>query len=64
LFPYCLTVCKYSTFFRSLKHEKENFTFISVFSLIACKREQKISSSDWTNISNRTQYKEQDGNGA
>ncbi|BAP32256.1 putative periplasmic binding protein [Chryseobacterium sp. StRB126] len=33
----------------------------TVFSLIACKREQKISSSDWTKISNRTQYKEQDG---
>lgn len=34
----------------------------TVFSLIACKRETKISSSDWTNISNRTQYKEQEGN--
>lgn len=34
----------------------------TVFSLIACKRETKNSSSDWTHISNRTQYKEQDGN--
>lgn len=33
----------------------------TVFSLIACKRESKISSSDWTNISNRTQFKEHDG---
>ncbi|MBV8328282.1 ABC transporter substrate-binding protein [Chryseobacterium sp.] len=33
----------------------------TVFSLIACKREPKISSSDWTNISARTQFKEHDG---
>ncbi|MEB4761440.1 MULTISPECIES: ABC transporter substrate-binding protein [Chryseobacterium] len=33
----------------------------TVFSLIACKRESKISSADWTNISSRTQFKEHDG---
>lgn len=33
----------------------------TVFSLIACKRESKNSSSDWTNISTRTQFKEHDG---
>ncbi|MDC8099496.1 MULTISPECIES: ABC transporter substrate-binding protein [Chryseobacterium] len=33
----------------------------TVFSLIACKREPKISSSDWTSISSRTQFKEHDG---
>ncbi|PWN72094.1 ABC transporter substrate-binding protein [Chryseobacterium phosphatilyticum] len=33
----------------------------TVFSLIACKREPKISSSDWTNISDRTQFKDHDG---
>ncbi|WP_312994717.1 ABC transporter substrate-binding protein [Chryseobacterium flavum] len=33
----------------------------TVFSLIACKRESKKSSSDWTNISTRTQFKEHDG---
>ncbi|MCQ9638131.1 ABC transporter substrate-binding protein [Chryseobacterium sp. WG14] len=33
----------------------------TVFSLIACKRESKISSLDWTHISNRTQFKEHDG---
>ncbi|MDR2236206.1 MAG: ABC transporter substrate-binding protein [Chryseobacterium sp.] len=34
----------------------------TVFSLIACKRESKISSSEWTPISARTQYKEDNGN--
>jgi iron complex transport system substrate-binding protein len=34
---------------------------LTVFSLIACKRESKKSSSDWTNISGRTQFKEHDG---
>jgi len=33
----------------------------AVVALISCKREQKISSSDWTNISGRTQFKEHDG---
>ncbi|SHF04247.1 ABC transporter substrate-binding protein [Chryseobacterium sp. OV279] len=33
----------------------------TVVALISCKREQKISSSDWTQISNRTQFKEHDG---
>ena len=42
--------------------KKKILLLFTVFSLIACKRETKISSSDWTNISNRTQYKEQDGN--
>lgn len=41
--------------------KKKILLLFTVFSLIACKRESKISSSDWTNISNRTQYKEQDG---
>lgn len=34
---------------------------LTVFSLIACKRETKISSSDWTKISERTQFKENGG---
>ncbi len=34
---------------------------LTVFSLIACKRESKNSSSDWTNISGRTQFKEHGG---
>ncbi|MDR6920032.1 MULTISPECIES: ABC transporter substrate-binding protein [Chryseobacterium] len=34
---------------------------LTVFSLIACKRETKISSSDWTKISERTQFKESGG---
>lgn len=29
--PCCLKVCKYSTFFRSLKDETKNFTFIYGF---------------------------------
>ena len=33
----------------------------TVFSLIACKRESKISSPDWTKISARTQFKDVDG---
>lgn len=34
---------------------------IAFLSLISCKREQKISSSDWNTISQRLQYKESDG---
>ncbi|WP_353146246.1 ABC transporter substrate-binding protein [Chryseobacterium sp.] len=34
---------------------------LTVFSLIACKRESKKSSSDWTSISSRIQFKEHDG---
>ncbi|MGG5208102.1 ABC transporter substrate-binding protein [Chryseobacterium sp. MIQD13] len=34
----------------------------TVIALISCKREQKISSSDWTHLSARTQFKEQEGN--
>lgn len=34
---------------------------LTAFALIACKRESKISSSDWTSISSRTQYKDHDG---
>lgn len=34
---------------------------LTVFSLITCKRETKISSSDWTKISERTQFKENGG---
>ncbi|WP_223559149.1 ABC transporter substrate-binding protein [Chryseobacterium lathyri] len=33
----------------------------TVIALISCKREQKNSSSDWTNVSSRTQFKEHDG---
>lgn len=34
---------------------------LTAFALIACKRESKISSSDWTSISSRTQFKDHDG---
>ncbi|MET3035799.1 ABC transporter substrate-binding protein [Chryseobacterium sp. NRRL B-14859] len=34
---------------------------LTVFSLIACKRESKKSSSDWTSISSRIQFKKHDG---
>lgn len=34
---------------------------LTVFSLIACKRETKILSSDWTKISERTRFKENNG---
>lgn len=34
---------------------------LTAFALITCKRELKISSSDWTSISSRTQFKDHDG---
>ncbi|AKK74665.1 ABC transporter substrate-binding protein [Chryseobacterium sp. P1-3] len=41
--------------------KKKILLLFTVFSLITCKRESKISSSDWTHISSRTQFKEHDG---